>query len=112
MHNQYTKFKEKNSSLILDLSEKIGGIDEDAHWDLIEDMKSYLGSEAANGSSDDEGDQEDALSIAESWVTENCSGGGIEEDVAMALWLDGMVDGEARLHKVKLVQVEIETQKA
>lgn len=57
-------------------------------------MKGFLSSAAANDSSDDESDQEDALSTAESWVTDNCSSGGVEEDVAMAFWLRGMADGE------------------
>jgi hypothetical protein len=94
---RYEQFKENNSDKIEALVLQLGEIDEETHWDLIEEMKGVLGAAAANESTDDEGDQEDALSSAESWVTENCSGGGVAEDVAMALWLRGLTYGESFL---------------
>lgn len=96
----YLGFKEKNADKIATLAAQIGEITEEAHWDLIEDMKGVLGAAAANESTDDESDQDEALLTAETWVTNNCSDGGIAEDVAMALWLRGAKDGEAHLGKV------------
>lgn len=94
---QFLQFKQSNAVAIKKIVSKIGAIAEDAHWNLIDDMKGYLGSEAANGSSEDDDDQDNAISSAETWVTDHCSDGGIEEDVAMALWLRGTSDGESFL---------------
>lgn len=106
----YLGFKEKNADKIATLATQIGEITEDAHWDLIEGMKGVLGAAAANESTDDESDQDEALSTAESWVTDNCSDGGIAEDVAMALWLRGDKDGEAHLGKVAMTKTpDVET---
>lgn len=89
---QFLQFKNSNAAAIENLVLKIGEIAEEAHWDLIDEMKGHLGSEAANGSSEDDKDQDEAISRAETWVTANCSDGGIKEDVAMALWLRGTSD--------------------
>lgn len=93
----YVQFRDANSGHIASLAAQIGELPSDTHWDLISDMKGVLGTSAANASTDDEDDQETAISKAEEWVTDNCSGKGVEEDVAMALWLRGLVDGEAFL---------------
>lgn len=106
----YLEFKEKNTDKIATLATQIGEITEEAHWDLIEGMKGVLGAAAANESTDDESDQDEALSTAETWVTNNCSDGGIAEDVAMALWLRGAKDGEAHLGKVAMTKTpDVET---
>lgn len=65
-----------------------GALDEAAHWDLIDEMKGALGADAANASSDDAADQEEALNGAESWVSSELSNGSLVDDVAMARWLD------------------------
>ena len=97
----YSQFKAANRPKIIALASQIGAIDGEVHWDLIEEMKSVLGAEAANASTDDEGSQDEAIARAESWVTDHCSGGSIEEDVAMALWLRGFSAGESYLVKNK-----------
>jgi len=63
------------------------------HWDLVDELKGVLGAQAANASSDDAGEQEDAIAEAEGWVTDNVSQGGVESTVAMALWLRGLDAG-------------------
>lgn len=93
---QYQQFKVEQSAKIQELSKKIMEIHEESHWDLIENMKGCLGSDAINDIFDEEA-QENTLSETEDWVSNNCSGGGIEEDVAMALWLRGPSLGEAFL---------------
>lgn len=93
----YERFKALHDTLIQQLAADIGQIPEESHWDLINEMKSVLGAAAANDCSDDETEQDEAISQAEVWVTNNCSPSGIEEDVAMALWLRGMTQGESYL---------------
>lgn len=93
----YMRFKEDHADHIKGLVAKIGKLSEEAHWDLIDEMKGAIGASAANDSTDQDSDQEHALSNSEEWVANNCSDGGIEEDVAMALWLRGTVEGETYL---------------
>ena len=73
----YSQFKAANRPNIIALASQIGAIDGEVHWDLIEEMKSVLGAEAANASTDDEGSQDEAIARAESWITDHCSGGSI-----------------------------------
>jgi len=62
--------------------------------------------QAPVGQSDDESEQEDAIEAAEEWVSNTCSGGGVQSDVAMALWLSGMAQGEQYLRAEKAGCVE------
>lgn len=108
MHS-YEQFKVTHAAHIAALVDVFHAMPEssDVHWNLIEEMKSVLGAEAANNSTDDEDDQEAAISDAEEWVTDNCSSGGVAEDVAMALWLKGMVEGETFLRKAMGMPVHL-----
>lgn len=72
-------------------------ISEEAHWELVEDMKGRMGSDAANNCSDDEDAQEDAICKAEDWVSDNCSSQTERNDAAMALWLLGDEGGRRYL---------------
>lgn len=101
---QYLRFKQDHPSLIAALAAEIGDSSEDVHWELVDEMKDALASSAANESSDDAADQEGAIAAAESWVAENCSDGGAAEDVAMALWLRGIEEGEAFLRSQVVTQ--------
>ena len=100
--DRYVRFKLDQSNRVKSLASDLGALPDSTHWDLVDEMKSALGASAANESTDSETDQESALSRAESWVTNNCSNGGIEDDVAMALWLRGMVEGESYLRSEKM----------
>lgn len=94
--DHYTRFKQDHANHIATLVTAIGGITEDAHWTLIDEMKGVLGAQAANKETGAD-NQDIALCTAEFWVSTNCSSGGIAEDVAMALWLRGVDKGESFL---------------
>lgn len=98
----YVRFKSAHSDCIKSLASELGSLSDSTHWELIDEMKGALGSSAANAAAGNEADQEEGLSSAEAWVAENCSNGGVEEDVAMALWLRGMAEGESFLRSEKV----------
>ena len=93
----FLEFKEEHEAEIESLVRAIGGVSDEAHWTLIEEMKDAIGSAEANDSSDRNEDQEAVMSEAEDWVTRNCSAGDFELDVAMSVWLNGLPGGEAFL---------------
>ena len=103
----YERYKLDHANIIREICVKVGKLAEAAHWELIDEMKGVLGSEAANNSTDSEQDQENAISSAEEWVSNNCSSGGLEEDVSMALWLRGFIAGEEFLMSKKAPDVEV-----
>lgn len=107
----YAQYKSSHAEIIEAISARLDGIDEEAHWDLVDEMKGVFGASFANDSTDNEADQDDALSRAESWIADNCSSGGIAEDVAMALWLRGPKDGESFLlsHQIMAVSAPGQT---
>src|SRR3989344_5864751 len=71
------------------LADDLGQIDVDAHWELVDEMKSLMAANAANDSGDSGRRQEASMEVAEAMVSDSCSDGGNQEDVAMALWLRG-----------------------
>lgn len=93
----YKGFKKDHADHIKAIVAKVGKLSDEAHWALIDEMKGAIGASAANDTTDEASDQDQELSNSEEWVANNCSDGGIEEDVAMALWLRGTVDGETYL---------------
>lgn len=77
----------------------------DFHFELASDLKGFLGSKAANACSDDEEDQDAAISEAEAWVTDNVSNaGGNDETVALCLWLRGLRAGQEALSELLATQ--------
>jgi hypothetical protein len=67
------------------------------HWELIDEMKGVLASKAANESTNDLADQEQAISLSEEYVASNLSNGATDVDVAMALYLRGALGGVSAL---------------
>lgn len=94
----FQTFRESQRARIAELAARADRqrLDE-AHWDLVVDMKDALGSMDANQSGDGEQAQEAAIDDAESWVTDNLSHGGDEATVAMAAWLLGFDEAERRM---------------
>lgn len=96
-------FRETSQSITVD----------DFHFDLISDLKGCLGSQCANECSDDgedesDDEQEAAISEAEEWVTDNVSNaGGMEDTVALCLWLKGLKAGESDLAELLAMQLPV-----
>ena len=97
----YLQFKQENRLLIQAISQAIECLPDDAHHELYDEMWDVIGADAANASSDDAGEQELAVQRGESWVSDNCAGGDIEEDVCMALWLKGTEGGGKYLREAR-----------
>ena len=89
----FAEFCRDNVVLINSLSGDGAHIRSMSHWALVDEMKGVLGSAAANDSTDDEEQQDQALGAADRWVSAELSDAGPEGDVAMALFLKGTVDG-------------------
>ena len=89
----FEEFRAKNNERIQALAEEVGEITDDAHWELVDDMKSNMGSVSANDCDDDEESQDECVDAAEAWVSENLGDGDITHDVAMALWLKDDEEG-------------------
>lgn len=95
--DDYLVFKREHADRITVLANALGEIEDDAHWELVDEMKTLFGSNAANDSGDDADRQDAVLDVVEEMVSQTCSDGGVQEDVAMALWLRGHDGGEAYL---------------
>lgn len=93
----FVEFKRDHAARIGELAAELDDPSDDVFWDLIDEMKGVLASLAANEAGPGAEDQENAIAQAEAWVADNCSGGGADELVAMALWLRGDKEGEAFL---------------
>lgn len=101
---QFNAFLAENSARLQALSDALS---ESEHFDDLsevledhaDDLKSYLGSAAANSASDDEDDQDKAISLAEGWVTDNVSNSTLSTRIAAVLWLEGFDKGEALLRE-------------
>lgn len=65
--------------------------------DLIDEAKGSLGSIAANACSDDEREQEKAISLCEDWVADNISNADIEAWILCALDTLGIDEGTAAI---------------
>lgn len=66
--------------------------------DAASDLKDALGSDAANACSDDEEEQDTAISAAEQWVTDNVSHS-TEACIAAVLYLQGIPAGITELRR-------------
>ncbi|MGO9377322.1 MAG: hypothetical protein ACLP29_02070 [Dissulfurispiraceae bacterium] len=103
--SEFKAFKKEHENLISGLLSDVDDKDmDDFFWDQIAELKSDLGTKAANNCSDDEGMQEDAISECETWVSDTISPGGIIEfgegcDIALTLWLNGVEEGQQMLRK-------------
>ena len=64
-----------------------------------DDLASSLGAQAANACGEGEDVQDEAISSAESWVSDNVGNAGLGECIAAVLWLDGPQAGAALLRQ-------------
>ncbi|WP_321908021.1 hypothetical protein [Burkholderia cepacia] len=71
--------------------------DKDTWWDIVDELKSYLGSKASNLCGDSISDQESAMVGAETWVEDNISCGPRAKIVATAVVLYGYAKAEAMI---------------
>ncbi len=100
----FERFSRENAELISKLDQEIsaadpkGEITEDLFWDQVDGMKGYMGAESANQTSDDENEQENAISGAEDWVSNNVSSSDAAK-IAATLWLNGVEEGAAMIRK-------------
>ncbi len=74
--------------------------DEDAYWTIVDDLKAYLGSQAANMVDDSRDEQELALVTAETWVEDNISNAGRTTIVGVAIVLYGYAKAESMIHEL------------
>lgn len=99
---QFNEFLLNQKETISRLTAQIGDNVELAE-DLLDDyaaaLKSRLGSMLANAASNDEDAQDEAISTAEAWVTDNVSNSTIEHRLFAILWLAGVQNGEAAILK-------------
>lgn len=65
-------------------------LDEDEHWSRVDLMKGVLGSQCANAVGSREDDQEEALVLAETWVSANYSQFEPRTSLLLAFWLEGV----------------------
>lgn len=63
--------------------------DDDLWWTIVDDLKSHLGSQAANSAGDARCDQDHALVSAETWVEDNISNANRTTIVGAAIVLYG-----------------------
>lgn len=99
---QFAEFKIEHIDLINALIEKrnsAGKVDplSDMFWDAVDELKSQLGTKAANGCSDNEEKQEMAINSVENWVSKN-----YPEQLPLILWIKGAESG------AKVVRDELE----
>jgi hypothetical protein len=74
--------------------------DEDVYWTIVDDLKAYLGSQAANMAGDPRDEQELALVTAETWVEDNISNAGRTTIVGAAIVLYGYAKTESMIHEL------------
>lgn len=76
---------------------------DDLWWEVVDMVKSHLGAEAANGSSDQAQDQERSIDEAEAWVTDNLSTSAPSsiEAAALIVWSLGPQEAQARLEAIR-----------
>lgn len=92
---EFEVFKEGNAILIADLHLEMKGRANalsEFLFDQVGELKSKLGSDAANAAGDDKGAQERAIEDAEAWVADNVSCQ-VREEIAAVLWLNGAEEG-------------------
>lgn len=91
-----------NKELIDAMAAEIIEIDDDAHYELIDGIKGHLASVGANATHEDDADE--AIELAEAWVTSHLSQSDIRGDAAMAIWLWGVDNGCHFLRENKVPQ--------
>lgn len=97
---EFAALKHDHADAIAALAEKTRGADlDDFHWEMIDELKGYLGARAANGVSDDAGEQEEAILEMEAFVAAEVSTGGAEDTIAVAFYLKGTSDGARAVEK-------------
>jgi hypothetical protein len=98
MISGFNTFFAENLQVISELEREVTAADpdgshtDDFFFDQIAEMKTYMGGTSANDTSDDEEEQEDAISEAENWVTNNVSPT-FAASIAAVLWMEGVEDG-------------------
>lgn len=73
---------------------------DDFFYEQLDELKGYLGAQAANETSDDPNEQEAVITAAEDWVASHLSGAGYHADIAITLYLNGVREGAQRLRAV------------
>lgn len=74
--------------------------DEDVYWTIVDDLKDYLGSQAANMAGDSRDQQESSLVTAETWVEDNISNAGRTTIVGAAIVLYGYAKTESMIREL------------
>lgn len=107
MHVFQTKLKQVlATSAVSTLVERIKNgananqFDEDVWWTIVDDLKAYLGSEAANLAGDSRNEQDLALVTAETWVEDNVSNACRTTIVGVAIVLYGYVKAESMIDEI------------
>lgn len=103
----YIEFKAQSADMIALAVSEIGVVDQETHWDLVDEMIGSFCIAAAKDSNVDQAGQNSVMSGSVEWVAKNCSSGGVDEDVSMALWLRGVQDGMKYLQQAA-VNAQIE----
>ena len=62
-------------------------------------LKDFLGADAANFCSDDDDEQDAAISLCEEWVAENVSNAGMTARILCALDVNGVEDGVSMIKR-------------
>lgn len=97
-------FAQKHEGEIAALAEEVNAgrivLDEDEHCDRVDLLKGALGSRCANAVGSREDDQEEALALAESWVSTSYSQFEPRTSLLLAFWLEGIDAVCGRLSRV------------
>lgn len=101
--SNYLEHWAKHRSLINALASEIAEITDDAHWELVDEMKGSL-SCIASASATDACAQEESIRCAEEWVTAHLSQTDIHGDASMAIWLKGEDTARAYLYQHRATQ--------
>ncbi|UIF89447.1 hypothetical protein [Cupriavidus sp. UYPR2.512] len=74
--------------------------DDDLWWTIVDDLKAYLGGQAANMAGDSRDEQDQALVTAESWVEDNISNASRSTIVGAAIVLYGYAKAETMIFEL------------
>lgn len=66
-------------------------------WTIVDDLKERLGAECANDVAGDEGEKDEAISMAETWIEDNVSNQLAPTIIACAIWLYGAAWAERKI---------------
>lgn len=99
-------FIERNAALLEELAASVSDdVKSSDLWDeRLDDyaasLKDQFAANAANGSSNDDSEQEDAMADVESWITDNISNGSTADRLAAVLWMNGEAGTRSVIGKV------------